>query len=488
MGEARQRAKRRDRLGALSRPIKSARFNLFAIGTRLAATRLISEELSYWSDIEERVLGLVIRDTVDNDFGWILLMRDKIGRFRCVDLNASLRSAEYATQGLRERIGVAVEAGDFVAQGDQKDETNYPINLLEIPVGDDPNKLHRHFKSLIDVPGRAPARAVFKELGPWLTPSDPHFVSEFQFTQFDQRLWELYLWAAFRELGFDIKQPEAPDFLCSAPGIAFTVEATTVAPSTTGPLAAHPNPQTWKEMNEFLANYMPMKFGSALTSKLNKRNKAGENYWERDETANKPFILAVADFHKSGDQKETGSMTYTHSALWPYLYGHRVHWQLIDGKLEISAIKNSDHVYGEKTVPSGFFDLPGAENISAVLFSNAGTLAKFDRMGIAAGFAPADHRYFRFGTRYNHEPNAVVPIPFYQEIKLDNYEEYWSDELQLFHNPNAKRPLSPDQFGGITQHFFKDGEVYSLTPENTVLASQTIIVRLVGEKEEKTVL
>jgi hypothetical protein len=34
-------------------------------------------------------------------------------------------------------------------------------------------------------------------------------------------------------------------------------------------------------MQEFLTNYMPMKFGSALTSKLNKTNKAGENYWAR---------------------------------------------------------------------------------------------------------------------------------------------------------------------------------------------------------------
>jgi hypothetical protein len=488
MGEAKQKLLRRRRLIALSQPIKPARFNLFAIGTRLAATRLMSDELSYWSDTEERVLGLVMRDTQDDDFGWILLMRDKIGRFRCVDLQVSLRSAEYATQGLRERIGAAVEAGDFIAQGDQKDETNYPTNLLELPQGGDRNKLHRHFKALIDVPGRAPARAVFKEIGPWLAPTDPHFVSEFQLTQFDQRLWELYLWAAFRELGFDIEQPEAPDFLCSAPGIAFTVEATTVAPSTTGPLAAHPNPKTKEEMEAFLAGYMPMKFGSALTSKLNKKNKAGESYWERGPTANKPFVLAVADFHKSGDLHEAGSMTYTQSALWPYLYGHRVEWKLVDGQLQVTAIRNPEHAYAGKSVPSGFFDLAGSENISAVLFSNAGTLAKFDRMGVAAGFGSANHKYFRFGVRYNHQPNAVVPEPFYTEINADDYDEGWSDELQLFHNPNAKHPLSPEQFGGITQHFFRNGEVYSLTPQNTILASHTMIMHMVDRGEERTVV
>jgi hypothetical protein len=223
-----------------------------------------------------------------------------------------------------------------------------------------------------------------------------------------------------------------------------------------------------------------------LTRKLNKKNKDGQSYWERGKAADKPFVVAVADFHKPGRPDEPGSMTYTQSALWPYLYGHRVEWEMVDGELKISAIKNPEHVYREKSVPSGFFDLPGAENISAVLFSNAGTLAKFDRMGVAAGFGAPDHRYFRFGVRYGHESNSDVPKPFYEEIAV-NHEESWSDELQLFHNPNAKRPLSPKQFG-ITQHFFENGEARSLTADNTILASNTLIMQLVGAKEEETII
>ena len=69
-----------------------------------------------------------------------------------------------------------------------------------MPADADPAKLHPYFRELAERPGRAPARAVVKEVAPWLAPSDPHFVPEFQFKQFDQRLWELYLWAAFREL------------------------------------------------------------------------------------------------------------------------------------------------------------------------------------------------------------------------------------------------------------------------------------------------
>lgn len=163
-------------------------------------------------------------------------------------------------------------------------------------------------------------------------------------------------------------------------------------------------------MTEFLAHYMPMKFGSSLTAKLNKKDKDGRSYWERGNANDVPFLLAVADFHISGSEVsegKLGSMTYTHSALWPYLYGHRVEWEMIDGQLIVRAVKGTEHAYKGKTVETGFFDLPEAENISAIIFSNAGTLAKFDRMGIAAGFLPANHKYIRIGYRWNPDPNAV---------------------------------------------------------------------------------
>ena len=62
-------------------------------------------------------------------------------------------------------------------------------------------------------------------------------------------------------------------------------------------------------------------------SKVNKTDAQGRHYWEREETAGKPFVLALADFHKQADQDQLGSMTFTHSALWPYLYGQRVNVQ-----------------------------------------------------------------------------------------------------------------------------------------------------------------
>ena len=462
--------------------LSKERFDLFAIGTRMSPTRMMAEEISFWSDLDENVIGLVFRDTTDNDFGWALLVRDRIGRFRGVRLNVDLPTARRAEAELRLEIAEVSRNVDLEELGIQGDETNAPVDLLEILPGTAQGQLHPYFIELLERPGRAPARAVLKEIGPWLTAADPHFVREFQRHQFDQRLWELYLWAALREGGYDVAHTEAPDFKCRAPGVAFTVEATTVAPSTMGALVDHPEPQTPEEIAEFLAHYMPIKYGGSLTGKLNRRSAQGRAYWEEEEAVGLPFVIAIADFHKPATPEQLGSMTFTQSAIWPYLYGRTVEWRHVDGKLETQTRKIVSHTFGEKTIESGFFDLPGAENVSAVLFSNAGTLAKFDRIGVLAGYAAKDHRYMRAGYRFNPDPDSVTPVSFVDEVIEGQSYEGWADELQVFHNPNAKIPLPPGCFDGLAQHFFEDEQLRTTYSQEAVLSSITMVLHAVDDE------
>jgi len=239
-------------------------------------------------------------------------------------------------------------------------------------------------------------------------------------------------------------------------------------------------------MRVFLADYMPMKFGTPLTNKLNKIDSEGKHCWERGETKDKPFIIAVADFHKQAEERQLGSMTYTQSALWPYLYGHRVEWTLEDGELNISPVKIPVHAYEGKEVPSGFFDLPGAENISAVLFSNAGTISKFDRIGVTADFAAPKHKYIWFGYRFNPDPNATIGISFTDDVADPEYEEGWSDELQIFHNPNARIPLAHNWLSGLSQFYFDgSGQQFSLIPDHHVWGSRTMLMQITDDAEDE---
>jgi hypothetical protein len=80
-------------------------------------------------------------------------------------------------------------------------------------------------------------------------------------------------------------------------------------------------------------------------------------------------------------------MTFTPSAFGSYVMGYRHnHQRSPNGEIIIVPEKIGMHEWKVKEVPFGFFDLPDAENVSAVLFSNSGTIAKFNRMGTLAGF------------------------------------------------------------------------------------------------------
>lgn len=489
MGEAKRKSDARNKqFYDTSKPISAPRFNLYTIGTRISfGHHILSEELSYWSSHDEKVLGLVCRDRTDDDYGWAVFVRDRVGRFRFVLGNTSLPSVAAAETALREAIAKTVAEGNLEQLGAQGDEPNAPFDVLTVAPGTDRTRLHPFFRVLSENVERGPARAAIREIGPWLAPTDPHFVREFQCEGFNQRLWEMYLWAAFREFGIDVTQPEAPDFHCNRLGFEFTVEATAVAPSLTGLLATHPDPKTPEEMREFLLHYMPMKFGSSLTSKLNKKDALGRSYWERGEGAGRPFILAVADYHKPGGDGELGSMTYSGSALWLYLYGQRLSWRHINGKLLISATKINDHKYLDKSVPSGFFDLPNAEHVSAVISTNAGTMAKFDRMGVIAGYGPPGVMYFRSGLRHNPDPNAAEPTPFYEQI-TEHSKEGWADEIQIYHNPRALHPIPREVFQGAAHHYFEDGQQFTIGPKRRVLGSYTTIVRAVPDKDWEAVM
>jgi hypothetical protein len=366
----------------------------------------------------------------------------------------------------------------------QGDEPNSVLDLFE-GRGVTDARLHPYFVDLRDNISRSPAKKVLQAISPWLLTSDAHLVKEFQESHFDQRLWEIYIWAMLRDQGYDVEHQEAPDLRVTSPWFSFSVEATTVAPSQSGPLADHPNPVTKEEMADFMSNYMPMKFGSPLTSKLNKVDSKGRHYWEQPGVEDMPFVLAIADFHKPGDGKEPASMTYSQGGLYCYLFGARVSADVVDGKLIIRDEPVREHTYKGKTVPSGFFDLPNAENVSAILFSNAGTIAKFDRLGVMAGFAPPKHRYIRIGHVFDPDPDAYVGIPFRVDVSDPQYQEFWGDEVQVFHNPRAKRPLHPEVLPDAAHFMYRDGEVITYDRGGRVLSSLTLVMRITDEDPAK---
>ena len=105
-------------------------------------------------------------------------------------------------------------------------------------------------------------------------------------------------------------------------------------------------------------------------------------------------------------------------------------------------------------------------------------MAKFDRMGVVAGFGAAGHRYQRIEYRYYPNPDAVNGIWFSEDVAASTYSEGWSDELQVFHNPNASVSLPQEWLTGVAQFSWVDVELKAYIPEDQVIASMTWMIRL----------
>lgn len=186
----------------------------------------------------------------------------------------------------------------------------------------------------------------------------------------------------------------------------------------------------------------------------------------------KPFVLAVHDFCFED------SMTWSAPAINDYLYGLRASWNKdTTGALHITEKPIKYHRWGNKCpLPSGFFNQPETEHISAVLFSNSATLSKFSRMGKLAGLGNPEVIMFRAGLKHDFNPNADKPIGFVADVEPGKYSEDWTEGVQLFHNPHALLPIPPRIFTRCAHHFIRDGQRVAISSGGFIHSSHTVII------------
>lgn len=446
--------------------------NIFRFGKRLTRRqfdaycycrtpliRFTVEEVEWYSLFKNKLLAIVTRDVTDNDYGFIILGRDTRRLFRCIEVCSEFHDTpEMARKALARKVDQDY-LGKVQTIYPQGDEADAGFDLFTDVIAE--NEQHRYYKVLKNEPRFEAARNIIAEIVNSFVDNDGHFEREFQSVNFQARLWELYLHIYIHNAGLSVENNHAaPDFEVSYFGEKLFIEAVTVNPSENVKRPDLPPPKTNEEIEERLNDFMPIKFGSPLYSKLNKK------YWEKDHVSGKPLILAIHDYHNDN------AMTWSRTALSEYLYGIRT--RVVDSKPLMERIDR--HIWEGKEIPSGFFYQDNAENISAVLFSNQATIPKFNRMGKIAGLGSADVKMIRTGYLYNPDPKAIHPIAFSKDLDDSDYEESWSDGLIMFHNPNAKLPVDPNAFSDISHIFYSEEEgFYGFHQPYDVLGSITFV-------------
>ena len=441
----------------------------------------IYEEHEWYCDDSESTLGLLIQDRIDDDWAYVVM---QVGSESVFTLVGGAHSIGDRTSA-REQL--LIEVDRFSTDLGKKRPGNENTNLIK-RIGDPdpftpvvvPSRLSSSF-DLVRNEGRfAPARDMVREAFSSYVDRDGNFLEQFQTTGFDSRIWELYLHTFLVDAGFNYLPSVSPDFVVSKEGKRIGIEAVTANP--TQRLTAEQRRQSYSSSRlissprdaldieedgafEFKQkDFVPIKLGSALFSKLERR------YWESHGVDSVPIIFAIETFHDSD------SLYYSSSPLGTYLYGFRhEHLRDADGKLLIVPQRVETHTFGGKTIPSGFFFQTGAEHISAVLFSNSGTINKFNRMGQQGAYFDPRVRIFRHGFCYDPDPDASVPLYFRYRVGDPRFREWWGQGLEMFHNPVALHPVDHTLFPCIAHHWLlENGMIRTDGPSFQPVTSVTI--------------
>jgi hypothetical protein len=317
--------------------ISQVRFEALAAYGRSPLMPLFARELRWFESSDGLLVATLIQDA-DGEYSAIVLTRDLRKRFRFVTMTRFFDTGDEALDDMR-RVAAEIlpKLEDERAQGDDKGppvDFFTPVRAVE--------DLSQDFVRLSKEEGYSPAREIIEPMMRWYEDADGNFVEQFQTTAFDARIWELYLFAVLSEASYllDRSRP-APDFTAFGPLGEFCIEATTVNPSrdAKGNTVAPPPTNTPEEVAAYSDEYVPIRYASALTSKLSRL------YWEAPNVSGKPFLLAVMDFHAPM------SMTWTRGGLTNYLYGYaHDRSREADGSLAITPRKISKHTWGNKEI------------------------------------------------------------------------------------------------------------------------------------------
>lgn len=428
------------------RSISKARFEALSYA-RIPLVKVMSDEIEWYSNEKNAILGTILVDNIDNDFVVVILGRDEVGIFRWIDGLVGINSLNEARGTLIEKMGLQSATG--AEEFPQGVITRNKHLIFEPIVTED--KMLEDYKLLVSSEIFSPAKELIQEIAYSFEDSDGNYIEQFQSAGFNARLWELYLYAFFHEMDFMINREfNAPDYVIEKAGVRLCIEAVTVNPSQH--VVDEEEPSTTDEMEKLLLDYMPIKYGSPLYSKLQKK------YWEKEHVAEHPLLIAIHDFH----QKD--SMMWSRKALEAYLFGARRTYKFT---LESGLCENIDiveeHRWNEKVIPSNFFSQPNSENISAVIHSNQATIGKFLRMGYLAEFGRQDLE-IKFVGQAMYDNNQAY-IDFEKNVSPEEYEEFWKDSITIYHNPNALYPLDYDLFPNVAHVFFSEGKFISIKPQ-----------------------
>ncbi len=414
-----------------------------------------------WRSSDGLACGVVRQDVTDGTFGF-LVMRRRVDRvWTVIERRHGFTSRAEARHHMARRL-----------RDGEPPERLPPGTAARPALHDVKGRTPSEVFSLLGSASHAPAAWTLNELYLAMPRPDRNWAGDCQTGNFHTRLWEAQLLASLREQGLLVTQPhDSPDFrIENRRGDVAWVEAVTANPPVPYDHIHAGRADMPTERREVFFGAAALRFAKTLGNKLAKR------YERLPHVEGHALMIAVADF------QAPGSMVWSREGLIGYLYGEGAHAVDTDGRRRANVIQ-ATRLLGEAGFSAGLFADDRQGELSAVIFSNACSVAKLNRVAVSGQGAPKGFRYTRMGAFFDRTPGALKGVPFCLDVTSDEYRalwphgyEPWCAELEVFHNPFARHPV-PFELLPEACHWFEEGgeRVCRTVYETSILYSQTLV-------------
>lgn len=217
-------------MNELVKEISEEKFKAYAGLTIHPIAEYFSQQIAWFSNNRENILGVLLFDLIDHDFNCVLMGRDEIGQFRAFDVATDFNNPNAAVFWIYSSIEkLTIEDKILFTQGDKTNGDFVDFFQDVVPI----EKQHPYYQLLKNSPFWSPAKKLIQEIMPHYRDIDGNFIEQFQSTGFDQRLWELYLFNYFKEEKLEvIREYDYPDFILKYGDDEIGVEAVTISRKT----------------------------------------------------------------------------------------------------------------------------------------------------------------------------------------------------------------------------------------------------------------
>lgn len=315
-----------------------------------------------------------------------------------------------------------------------------------------------------------PERAELSQWAEGFEDRDGKFVKEFQ-TTFESSFWELYLFAALKELGLPTDpRHHAPDFVVEGKA-PFCLEATIAKPPAGG------QPAYGFSMEDLPQDFTDFNIQSTLricNSFDAKVSKYRSSYSKLRHVQDKAFVIGIASFDRPLAHFAAGRPIL--AALYG-LYHDEAATRPGDTKVasyNVTAAPKS----ARTNIEVGLFCDDTYADVSAVVYSS---LATWGKLRALADNPDALSAYCTL------HPNPGNLLPIVRFAIKRNYSEHLMDGLYVLHNPFARHPLP----SGLLSHprlcevnVAPDGELIMTAPDDFLLMRMIQTMKMTDVPEQ----